>query len=285
MNLSVFAASWLLVAGPLAGADAPTYQIKLRTYPETGKQVTHSSTETYKKSVKKFAKGKVIEEQTDTETRDRVYTVQTVLKDNGMVKLFKKTFAKATDTRDKVTTALPYEGRTLIYEKKGTKFEVRAEAGPALPAKVLKELQSASTMTGRLSLVFMPTKEIAVGDTWQIDPAKLVQALNSKAIDAAKSTGQGKLIKTYKKDQRQYGVVAFDLDVAVTSYGPHQLQDPLHQHLKLTIDGCIDGSTTEGSVTMKSTIHGTITVKEGNDTFTIDIRVESAGNMQTSAEK
>ncbi len=120
---------------------------------------------------------------------------------------------------------LPYQGKTIIIEKKDGTFGFRYEGGGAIngdDAKWLdKEFNDDKEDSGfDLESKLMPAKAVAVGDSWKIDMADIVKDFGKQGKmegDAAKAAGTGKLLKAYKKDGRQYGDLQFKLEIPVKS--------------------------------------------------------------------
>ena len=68
--------------------------------------------------------------------------------------------------------------------------------------------------------LFLPKQAVKVNDTWKQDMDLIAKDFNKDEgmqIDASKSSGTGKLLKTYKKDGKQFGVMQVNLNLAVKS--------------------------------------------------------------------
>lgn len=92
---------------------------------------------------------------------------------------------------------------------------------------------------------FLPGKPVRPGDSWKIDPAKFVKSLGKEKlnIDGAKTTMSGKLLKTYQKDRKQFGVLELRATFPVKDLGPDA--PPLKRGaltMSVTADVCIDGT-------------------------------------------
>ncbi len=282
----VFPATLVLVFGLAAAAQAQTYKIQLKEYPDVGKKITQTGTETSKESVKVTVMGMVVKDESKTKVKNITYTEETVTKGDGRPKAFKKTFTKATVTADGKTEKLPYEDRTILFEKKGEGYTAKAEGEPALDAKVLAELQDSVNTSEQLSRVFTPGKEVAVGDTWKIDIERVAAAFaKSLPLDKEKSTAQGKLVKAYKKGNHQFGVLEYDLKLAVKKLGPLDLKTPAPFQMKLTVDTAIDGSSTAGTLTTTGNLKAVTEVTQNGQTVGLNLNVEVSGREQVTGEE
>jgi hypothetical protein len=282
----ISAASIVVLLGLAVGAQAQTYKIQLKEYPEPGKKITQTSTEQTKETVKVTVKDAVVKDEKKTESKEKVYTVEVVEKGTARPKVFKKNYTKATSTKDEKATALPHEGRTIVYELKGDNYKVRAEGDPPLAASDLKKMEENVNTSDRLKEVLLPTKEVAVGDTWKVDSARVADVFGKTLpIDPAKSTIQGKLSKAYKKGGHQFGVLEYELKLAVVSLGPLKLKNPGALQLTLKLDTCIDGSSTEGTMTTTGKLQAKAEVEQGGQTVIFDLQMDANGREQISAEK
>jgi hypothetical protein len=157
---------------------------------------------------------------------------------------------------------LPYQGKTLLIEKKDGTFQFRIEGGETLEGKDIEELHEEFNKGGIGKLTtehFLPRKTVKVGDTWKYDVAPLAKAFSGDGkidIDEAKSTGSGKLLKAYTKNGKQFGVIALTLEFPVTHMNHDGNKVPTKEGkitLRLTQDACIDGTLDEshlqGSIT------------------------------------
>src|SRR5262249_15115622 len=91
---------------------------------------------------------------------------------------------------------LPYEGKTVLIEKKGDKYEFEIEGGKPLTGKDAEELEKEfnehTIDAAKLDKLMLPPKPVAVGESWKIDAAAVVKELlggdddDAIRIDAAK---------------------------------------------------------------------------------------------------
>ena len=79
-------------------------------------------------------------------------------------------------------------------------------------------------------------------------------------MDKDKLEATGKLVKTYKKDGKQFGVIDLKVSAPITGLGeksPVKVKDG-SMVVTMAGDGCIDGTSAEGKSTMvmKFTVEG-----------------------------
>jgi hypothetical protein len=105
-------------------------------------------------------------------------------------------------------------------------------------------------------------------------------------MDAAKSTGQGTLVKAYKKDGRQFGEMKFKLEMPLKSAGKGDQQLVFNAGAKIvmemTLDACIDGGSENGTLKMKMLMTGAGT-NPNSPGVTVTLHV-TADALQTQAD-
>jgi hypothetical protein len=278
-------ASVLVLFGLSLTAQAQTYKIKVKQFPDPGKKTEDTTVEKTTGTVKSSAQGMVKEEKL-SEITEKVLTVQTLENGGPQPKKLQKTYTKATHTKNDKQETLPYQGRTVIFELKGNSYQATAQGEPALPAGELKKLEDFADTAANMTRVMLPGKEVQVGDTWTIDTTKLVQSLGKTLpLDPAKSTAQGKLVKVYQKSNHQFGVLEFDLKMAITGFGPAKLNTPIPLTLKITLDVAIDGLSTQGTMNSTGTMQGKTDFNVGGQAITLEFDVHSSGHVTSSEEK
>jgi len=151
-----------------------------------------------------------------------------------------------------VRTTLPYQGKTVLVEKKGGAFVFQVEGDESVEGKDAEELNEEFNKGGTRKLLtdhFLPRKLVKVNEQWTYDVAPLAKAFTGDGkieIDESKSTGAGKLTKVYQKNGKQFGVVELTMTFPVT----HFVGDDGAKHaaknskftIKLEADACIDGT-------------------------------------------
>ena len=136
----------------------------------------------------------------------------------------------------------------------------------------------------------LPTHPVKVNGTGDVDAAALVKALlkDSKQpfpVDKSKVKGTGKLLKAYKKGERQFG--QFEIEVTLPLKGDFPIGKdqgaPIKEGSKMVMhveaDGCIDGSSSDvkGEVSLDIDITATIKGPDGKD-YKMVLQAKQTGN-------
>jgi len=271
-----------VVAASALGQDAVTIQApKLKA----GDRVRTTKTEKTNTAVSFTAGGQAVKKD-DAVTKTIVYVDEVVTagdKGGRPVKL-KRTYekfevSKGMGGKDEPSPPL---NTPITIEKKGEKYEFSADRplGKEFSAKLSGEFDKAPKAEA-----FLPDKPVKPGDTWKLDGKKLEGLTGGDAggvIDPDKSEMTGKLVKAYQKDGKQYGVLEFSGNVAIKSLGekvPVTVKVGSGLNIKMTMDGCIDGSSpageTKGTLKMKLDAEGGGTVvtvtADGTTTETMEL--------------
>jgi hypothetical protein len=169
-----------------------------------------------------------------------------------LVKL-KRTYKKAQRTVDGDRRTLPFQGETVLINKKEGASTFQIEDGEVVEGEDAKELAEEFNKggAGKLLEVFLPKKAVKVNEAWAFDTAMLAKDFMKDGkieIDAAKSTGAGKLLRVYQKNGRQFGVIELTVTLPVTALINDGNKTPTKQGklvIKVESDRAIDGSLDE----------------------------------------
>src|SRR5262249_51888526 len=158
---------------------------------------------------------------------------------------------------------------------KGDKYEFTADKplDKGFTTKLSAEFDKATDPAA-----ILPDKPVKPGDTWKIDGKKLEGLLGGESpgvLDPDKSAVSGKRVKTYQKDGRGFGVSEYAGTIAIRGLGE---KVPLtvkagSRDVKMTMDGCIDGSTPAGDM------KGTMKLKLDAEGGGISMSVAADGTM------
>lgn len=144
-------------------------------------------------------------------------------------------------------------GPKITATRTGDRFTFTAT--PKLTPANLKELDEEFNKANKMENEdLLPKKAVRVKDTWDVESSVLKKAFTDPsmpALDVSQGSMKGKFIKAYKKDDKQYGVIEFELDIPfkATAFQGLQLQDGSKLTGTMTIDCCIDGSTIDEQIT------------------------------------
>jgi hypothetical protein len=266
-----------------------TYIIKLKHGADVGKTVTVTNTETNTTSNKLTdGDGKVLDEgKKHTEKVEELYTETVLARDDKEATKYKRTYEKATRTRDDKAETRSYEGRTVVFERKDGKFTLIPEGDKPLNKEDLQELtRKADDADSTRDDLFLPVKPVKVGETWKIEGKDLVKTLGKNSnLDKERSSAVGKLVKVYKKEGHQFGVIELTLKMAPGLDPGVKYEKAPVVEMKITLDAAIDGSTPAGAMTMTGGMTAKGSLEQMGKTITFESSVELSGKKEQSAEK
>jgi hypothetical protein len=253
-----------LLAGPVRAGDQQTYTIKLKKGGKgTVTRVDKSASGTGQLKVTDND-GNVLQDKDEKKGTHYTYT-QTILEkpEGKKATRLKRQYEKATVIEDGEKRTLPYEGKTVLIEKKGEKYVFRIEGGEELTGDDAKRLDKEFNKKDDISdeeleKGMLPGKAVRLNEEWKIPAALLAKGFGGEGleVDLDKSTATGKLIKAYKKGDRQFGVLVYVIKLevkAVKAEGKRvQFQPGSRAELEIRADACIDGSSATARATITS---------------------------------
>jgi hypothetical protein len=275
----------LLLAAGLLGATAglradEAYNIKVRNSAKGDRtQETSQDTEQAHRQIL-GADGKAIEDEEEKKATV-VQFQQTILEQPEAKKRptrLRRHYDKAQATKDGETKALPYEGKTVLIEKKDGQYHFKIEGGAELTGKdaelLAKEFDKEKDDKQDLEKILLPQKPVRVNETWKIDAEEFARALSKDTegrfeVDADKARATGQLLRAYQKNGHQYGVIEYRIDLPLKgTIGKEKL--PLgpgaKMALRIKMDGCIDGQVSDATADTSTNLDLTATLKgpDGN---------------------
>jgi hypothetical protein len=167
-------------------------------------------------------------------------------------------YRKAERHRDGGKDVLPYQGKTVVIDKKEGKYNFRI-GDDLLDGKEAEELENEFRQSGRIGLngdAWLPKNPVKVGAGWKIDVAPFTRDLaraNNCILDEGRGSGAGKLLKVFEKDGRRFGELEANLEFVITHLldPKNGIKTPCQEGrllLRIHTIACIDGSR-EQSVT------------------------------------
>jgi hypothetical protein len=264
-----------VIAGLLVATAAGQEAVEIKiAYPKAGERVKVTAEE--KNETKTVATIKGTEQaKTEVKTKSLVY-VDEVIETAGAKRptKLKRTYEKAVVGSDGKNATLPVEGKTVLIEKTGDKYGFTAD-GKAVEGDALRILEAEFNKPGTKEDprdLMLPKGAVKPGEGWKIDTDALGKELAGNKdlqLDTTKLAGEGKLVKAYKQDGRQFGVMEIKISVPVTGLGPKvpiKLKEGT-MTIAFTGDGVIDGSTSRG----KSTGVTRLKISGGGEGFDLDV--------------
>jgi hypothetical protein len=272
-----------------ADKDTTSYEIKIRKDSKGDKVLIVKDENTVEKMMFKDPDGKILQDKTEKRDESLKFVEETLEREGTKrATRLRRTYEKAQVTKDGTTTTLPYEGKTVLIEKKDMKYTFTIEGGKELTGEdashLAKEFNKPESALD-LETIFLPKKAVAVGETWKIDAEALAKDFTGgekMALDTAKSTATGKLIKAYKKDAKTFGVIEVKLDFPILSIGDGAqkigFKDGARASMTMNMDVCIDGTSHDGIGTSSMLFSGTgsIQTPDGKE-FTLLIDTRTTG--------
>lgn len=286
-----------VVAGAATASAQETYMIKLKDRGE-GEAATVKRNETTVTKVKVSSDGKVLVDNNITSGINAEYK-ETLLKgEPGKPPIkFQRDYAKVQITENNKTEDVPLKGVSVIIEKKDKGYQFTSTKGEPLDgpaaAVLAKEFNKKNDDGKELEKLVMPAAAVKVGDSWKIDMAKIAAIFAKEGameVDAAKATGQGTLVKAYKKDGRQFGDMKFKMEIPLQTVGKGVEQMKFMPGAKLVLeinlDACIDGTSETGTMKMKMVMSGDAAVAAApGATASLNVVVEGTQSQVDAAKK
>ncbi|HWG47126.1 MAG TPA: hypothetical protein VN688_30460 [Gemmataceae bacterium] len=263
----------LVVAGLLAAA-APirvedAYTIKTKRDGK-GDVVTKDEQKTETSHFKvEGPDGKLLKNEKKEQTTMMTYKETIVEKEKGkkatkLRRAYTKAFVKTIEGDKTTETTLPYQGKTILIEKKDGKYHFSIEGGEELTGEDAELLDKSFNKEGddsddeEIEKALFPKKPVRVGESWKLDAVSLWKSFEKGTrspfpLDKAKASGTGKLRKAYKKNGAQFGVLDFSVTMPIKGQFPlgkndtAAIQDGSKMKVHIEVDTCIDGTLSDGA--------------------------------------
>jgi hypothetical protein len=263
------------------------YTIKLK-HAGQGDVTLHTKESTKKESITVSGPdGNVLQEKTQTTINVAKYKEETIEKAAGQKpSKVKRTYSEATRKGEDQAEKLVYHGQTVLIEKKGDgyTFSIDGKELSGMEAADLAQAFSSNKVDDdEMDKIMLPAKAVAVGESWQIDAKKLLKTFGeddkvAQTMDLDKAKAGGKLIKAYRKDGRQYGIMEFNVSAPLRALeGIHPCREGAMMHITVNIDGCIDGSTEADAGTSTMKISGIADIVENGAKTGVTVKFDVSG--------
>jgi hypothetical protein len=257
--------AWMVVMLGLLAESAraqPAFPIQFKD-PGPGEVVEVNRTEDSQSHVRVLdMAGKVVLDRADKKLTTVLYQETALVKEPGkLAERLRRRYAKAQVQAGGKTISLPYEGKTVLIEKRDGKYRFVIEGGDALAAQDAPLLESEfnSKRLNHLEMrkVLLPTKPVRVDESWTIDPSPLIRDLaqadgGALTVDREKAAASGRLLAVRDQEGRRFGKVTFTADLPLTELRQGEKRVPVQPGTKLslakTMEGCMDGSVVVGSM-------------------------------------
>jgi hypothetical protein len=292
----------VLIAVPASALGQETYTIKIKK--ATKGSQSHEERVQSETSVVKVLdlNGKELQVEKKGSTVSTVFE-QTVLERPDPKKKatsLKRAYEKANVKSGSIVKDLPYQGKTVLIEKKGDTYTFKIEGGGAITGEDAKWLNKEFNESSKdepdvdIDELILPTKPVKVGESWKIPTAEFVkffEKTSGMTTFGDKATGTGTLTKAYKKDGRQFGDMQIKLEIPLKTFKQMDKEVPFEKGAAMVIDakvsGCIDGSLEDSAGTMGFSITGTAVLPPDNPMFRLDLSIQNTeqGSSKESLKK
>jgi hypothetical protein len=274
-----------LLAAVSARAADETYKLKLKAHLDAGQSQVLRETSTDKtRMIVRDDQGKEVNRENNTEKTELEYTVTMLERKGDKAAKYKRVYKKSATVVNNKRTPHSYEGRTVLFELKGGKYEVRAEGKPELNPKDLAKLvkEANKNLKGDLDQLMIPDRPVKVGEGWVMAEESIKKLGDDLGeVDPKKSSGKGKLLKVYKKGGKTWGVMEIKMSFAVKKIEGVVLDPPGALHMKGTLDTPIDGSSTAGTMKTSFRMTGKAKVKMADgSTVIVEMDTEASGTTE-----
>jgi hypothetical protein len=286
---------WLLALGLLlvpSRSDADeTYLIKTKDYSKGDiSQQEKNDTKTSSMTLLDGA-GKKVQERDETKSESFVYR-QTILinpKEGKKPSKLRRRYEKAEVKIGDDQRTLPYQGKTVLIEKKGSSYHFQIEGGEEITGPDAEALnEEFNRPQGDLAddKFFLPKKPVRINETWKIDTDPLIKSLGKDfpiSLDTAKIEATGKLLKAYKKEGHQFGEMEIHTVLPIKSFDAGGKKITVEGGSKVTLemklDGCIDGSLNEGKGQMNMDMNVVALIDQGGNKFKLTLKASAKGDL------
>lgn len=190
-----------------------------------------------------------ISELKSTETMAFVETILAKKPGEKATQLRREYTAAVLDQGDGKKKTLAFHGKKLLIERNEGGYEFRFEGGDLLEGESVDFLKNEFQMSDDLAdpdTLLRPKKPVKVGETWVLDMAPIAKnyaRTTPVPLDQAKARGQGKLVKVYPKDGREFALIEVEIEIPLKAgpQGAMTVMEGSKLTLKQKIDGAFDG--------------------------------------------
>jgi hypothetical protein len=171
-----------------------------------------------------------------------------------------------------------YIGKTVTIEKDAKGYKYRMDGKP-IPALEQRAISEDFTRGGGKAEVWLPKGAVKVGEEWplNIDAVLGVVGAPPYAIQRGRSKINAKLVRVYKKDDRQWGEIRVNATIVIDTTNEPGPKVKGQIDSELTFDVVIDGSARAGA--MKMTAKGEVGYRDpfgAQVTWTVDGKQEES---------
>jgi hypothetical protein len=270
-----------------------------------GTRSLHESTTTDEANTKiTDPDGKVLQDKNDKRVTTQKYTETVLERAKGkrptrLRRAYEKFEIKVGDD----TTSPSFAGKTVVIEKqKDGKYHFTIEGGDELKGKDAEPLEKEFNRNPKsdedpaaMVKLLLPATAVGIDETWKIDAKKFAEllSLDGVPVDPTKAEGNGKLVKAYKKDGHQFGVLEYQIAMPLKGeFGSGDKKIPIQPGsnvvAQIKIDACIDASVDTGIADFRFDIKLFSTLKANDMELKLNVTTRSTehkSDTELPAEK
>jgi hypothetical protein len=174
---------------------------------------------------------------------------------------------EATETINGKKTTLPFQGKIALVDATGNEPTFKIEGNTETPehsARLLGEMFQGYPRIG-MDDGLLPNHPVAVEARWNIDKKMVLDGMFGRAkirpseADFTLAVAEGKLVRAYKKHGAQFGVFEINVRVPISQFEAKAFKvfpdRGSYQSLTYSVDGCIDGSVLDWTVTREECLN------------------------------
>jgi hypothetical protein len=224
--------------------------------------------------------------QTEKKNEDawEMVFVQTVLQPGDPPRKFKRHYEKATRTTKGETISLVYDGKTIVFDLAGNQYKASAEGdglGPLPLANLVRSLNDEIHVEHAL----VPSKPVKLNERWTLQRQQVAGVFGKIAvIEPSTSRGEAKLTKVYFKDGQQFGVIDYDIVLAIKEIQGAKFSSPILGTVKGTVEAAIDGSSTSINSSWDMKTVGKVFKDVQGKQVPVELNITATGRREQSNE-
>ncbi|MBI1917648.1 MAG: hypothetical protein HYS12_23380 [Planctomycetes bacterium] len=222
----------------------------------------------------RLAGGQSLHEKAASNAQHNVYRETILDRQPGQQRptRLRRQYEKAAVWTEGKQTVLPYQGKTVLIESRQGVYVFSIEGGKALADEADRLLDREFNREDALDLqrLILPGRAVRLDQAWTIDMTPIARAWERNTmmrIDAAKSTGTGRLTKVYQKDGHRFGMMAIRLEMPIAALGadkPIRTDAGSRVRMDVVLNCCIDGTSSTGTLRASFWVDGTAEVPTGD---------------------
>jgi hypothetical protein len=289
-----------LLSTTAAGTPQKSYSIKVRNA-RVGEAYRVQEESSHVNTFKVVdSTGKVLADETHKLQVSYVYrqTVLEYLEDGKTPKRLKRHYEKGERIFNEMKNVVPYQGKTVIIDKKEGKYHFSIEGGALIEGEAAQELDKEfngpSNNSPESQASYLPPKEVKLNDSWQLDSKAISKEWKNSRVefDDVKSKGSATLMKVYQRGEQLFGIIQVRKELISKASLSKIVDEKILPGSQLVqterIDCCIDASCPDVRITGVLDLDATLafTLPNGTEGKQIRrLRITYSNKYETAPDK